>query len=38
MALEESMIDHFTGGILNEYSEEDTDPIYWAVYTVLVSD
>jgi len=38
MALEESMLDHFTGGILNKYSEEETDPIYWAVWTVLVSD
>ena len=38
MALEDSMIDHFTGGILNKYSEEDTDPIYWAVWTNLVSD
>ena len=38
MALEESMLDHFTGGILNKYSGEDTDPIYWAVWTVLVSD
>jgi hypothetical protein len=38
MALEESMLDHFTGGILNKYSEEDTDPIYWAVWTNLVSD
>ena len=37
MALEESMLDHFTGGILNLYSEEDTDPIYWAVWTDLVS-
>jgi hypothetical protein len=33
MALEESMLDHFHGGILNKYSEEDTDPIYWAVWT-----
>jgi hypothetical protein len=33
MALEESMLEHFTGGILNKYSEEDTDPIYWAVWT-----
>jgi hypothetical protein len=33
MALEESMLDHFPGGILNKYSEEDTDPIYWAVWT-----
>ncbi|MGO9921744.1 MAG: hypothetical protein ACLQIB_44495 [Isosphaeraceae bacterium] len=37
MALEGSMLDHFTGGILNLYSEEDTDPIYWAVWTDLVS-
>jgi hypothetical protein len=33
MALEEPMLDHFSGGILNKYSEEDTDPIYWAVWT-----
>jgi hypothetical protein len=38
MALEGSMFDHFTGGILNKYSGEDTDPIYWAVWTNLVSD
>jgi hypothetical protein len=37
MALEGSMVDHFTGGILNKYSEEDTDPIYWAVWTDPVS-
>jgi hypothetical protein len=37
MALEGSMLEHFTGGILNKYSEEDTDPIYWAVWTDLVS-
>ena len=37
MALEGSMLDHFTGGILNLYSAEDTDPIYWAVWTNLVS-
>jgi len=36
MALEESMVDQFTGGILNKYSGEDTDPIYWAVWTDLV--
>ena len=35
MALEGSMLDHFSGGILNLYSEEDTDPIYWAVWTNL---
>jgi hypothetical protein len=38
MALEESMLDHFSGGILNKYSYEDTDPIYWSVWTNLVSD
>lgn len=38
MALDESMIQSFSGGILNLYSEEDTDPIYWAVWTNLVSD
>ena len=37
MALDESMFDRFTGGILNKYSGEDTDPIYWAVWTNLVS-
>ncbi len=37
MALEDSMLDHFSGGILNLYSEEDTDPIYWAVWTDPVS-
>jgi hypothetical protein len=36
MALEESMFDRFRGGILNKYSGEDTDPIYWAVWTELV--
>jgi hypothetical protein len=38
MAMDESMLDRFTGGILNLYSEEDTDPMYWAVWTDLVSD
>jgi hypothetical protein len=37
MALEKSMLDHFTGGILNKYFAEDTDPIYWAVWTNLAS-
>jgi hypothetical protein len=37
MALEESMLDHFSGGILNKYAGEDTDPIYWGVWTNLVS-
>jgi hypothetical protein len=35
MALEASMVEHFSGGILNKYSGEDTDPIYWAVWTDL---
>lgn len=35
MALEDSMLTHFSGGILNKYSEEDTDPIYWAVWANL---
>ena len=38
MALEGSMLDHFHGGILNKHTWEDTDPIYWAVWTDLVSD
>jgi hypothetical protein len=38
MALDDSMPYRFTGGILNKYSHEDTDPIYWAVWTDLVSD
>jgi hypothetical protein len=37
MALEGSMLDSFTGGILNKYAEDDVDPIYWAVWTNLVS-
>ena len=37
MALEGSMLDQFPGGILNKYTFEDTDPIYWAVWTDLVS-
>jgi hypothetical protein len=37
MALEGGMPNRFTGGILNKYSEEDTDPIYFAVWTNLVS-
>lgn len=38
MALEGSMLESFSGGILNLYSREDTDPIYWAVWTNLVSE
>jgi hypothetical protein len=37
MAFDGSMFDHFTGGILNLYSKEDTDPIYWAVWTEAAS-
>jgi hypothetical protein len=37
MAMEKSMLDSFSGGILNLYSREDTDPIYWAVWTDLAS-
>jgi hypothetical protein len=36
--LEASIFDHFSGGILNKYSTEDTDPIYWAVWTNLVNE
>ncbi len=38
MALEDSMFDHFTGGILNMYHKSDTDRIYWALWTDLVSN
>ena len=38
MAMEDSMLDHFSGGILNLYSKEDTDPIYWAVWTNPAGD
>jgi hypothetical protein len=38
MALEDSMLDHYMGGILNQYVGQDTDPIYWAVWTNLISD
>jgi hypothetical protein len=38
MAMDDSMLDHFSGGILNLYSKEDTDPIYWAVWTNPAGD
>ena len=38
MAMEGSMLDQFTGGVLNLYSKEDTDPIYWPVWTNLVGE
>ncbi len=37
LSLDGEMLDVFTGAILNKYSEEDCDPIYWAVWTDLVS-
>jgi hypothetical protein len=37
MALDGSMIEQFHGGILNKFADEDTDPIYWAVWTDQVS-
>jgi hypothetical protein len=37
MALDDSMLDRFTGGVLNKYAGRDIDPIYWAVWTDLVS-
>jgi hypothetical protein len=33
MALEESMDDHFMGGIVNKYFGRATNAIYWAVWT-----
>src|SRR5438552_2646332 len=38
MALEEPMLDHYMGGILNKYYGHDPDPIYWAVWTDLVGN
>ncbi len=32
------MFEQFTGGILNRYDKEATEPIYWAVWTDLVSE
>ena len=37
MALEGSIDDHYMGGIVNKYFGQDTEPIYWAVWTNLVS-
>jgi len=33
MALEAPIDDHYMGGIINRYFEEETGPIYWAVWT-----
>jgi hypothetical protein len=37
MALEAPIDDHFMGGIVNKYFGKETGPIYWAVWTNLVS-
>ena len=37
MALEDSMLDNYMGGIRNMYFGLEPDPIYWAVWTDLVS-
>jgi hypothetical protein len=36
MSLDASMLERFTGGVLNKYSAQEIDPIYWAVWTDLV--
>ena len=33
MALEVPIDDYFMGGIINKYIEEETGPVYWAVWT-----
>jgi hypothetical protein len=38
MALEVPLDDHYMGGLVNKYFGQPTDPIYWAVWTNLVSD
>ena len=38
MALELPIDEHFMGGIVNKYFGTDTGPIYWAVWTNLVSE
>jgi hypothetical protein len=38
MALDGSIDDHYMGGIVNKYFGQQTDPIYWAVWTNLVSE
>jgi hypothetical protein len=37
MALEESIDDHYMGGLVDKYFEKKNDPVYWAVWTNLVS-
>ena len=38
MALEVPLDDHYMGGIVNKYFGQVTGPIYWAVWTNLVSE
>ncbi len=38
MALEVPIDDYFMGGIVNRYFEENTGPIYWAVWTNRAAD
>ncbi len=33
MALESSIDDFYMGGIINEYAEKETGPVFWAVWT-----
>lgn len=37
MALEPSIDDAYMGGILNEYAEKEKGPIFWGVWTNLVT-
>jgi hypothetical protein len=38
MALDGSIEDRYMGGVINKYFGEATEPIYWAVWTNLVSE
>ena len=38
MSLEVPIEDFFMGGIVNKYFEQETDPLYWAVWTNLAED
>jgi len=38
MALEVPIDDHFLGGIVNKYFDTASGPIYWALWTNLVSE
>ncbi len=37
LALDGSVDDHYMGGIVNKYFDRNPSPIYWAVWTDLVS-